>query len=66
MTTKTPGEIPLQTDKALHGGVTNEVPPNPKQTEAVRRRDDLTIRGADPKELVQPRQWSKHTGRASK
>jgi hypothetical protein len=64
MTTKP--SIPLQTDKALHGGVTNEVPPNPKQTEAVRRRNDLTIRGADPKELSPQREWSERIGRATK
>jgi hypothetical protein len=48
---KTPDQNP-QTDKALPGGVSNEIEPNRSDDEPVRRRDDLTIRGADPKEIV--------------
>ncbi|BCJ90340.1 hypothetical protein IZ6_10750 [Terrihabitans soli] len=48
---KVPDQSP-QTGKAVAGGVTNELSPDRTDSEAVRRRDDLTIRGADPKEIV--------------
>ncbi len=44
----------LETEKAIPGGVSNELKPDRGEREAVRRRDDLTIRGADPKEIDPP------------
>jgi hypothetical protein len=51
---KTPDQT-LQSGKALLGGVSNEIPPVRGDDEPVRRRDDLTIRGADPKEVLPPK-----------
>lgn len=62
---KVPEQEPRK-DQAIAGGVTNEMPPDLQDKEGVRRRDDLTIRGADPKELDPPPQMSERTGRQIK
>jgi hypothetical protein len=48
---KIPDQTP-QTDKAIPGGVSNDIAPERSDDEPVRRRDDLTIRGADPTEVL--------------
>lgn len=65
MSNKTPDQDP-SVENAIPGGVTNELPPDKGDSEGVRRRDDLTIRGADPKELDQPRQISDRADRKVK
>lgn len=62
---KVPDQNP-RTDQAIPGGVTNELTPDKNAKESVRRRDDLTIRGTDPKEVSPPPQMSEKAGRQIK
>jgi hypothetical protein len=62
---KVPDQNPRR-DQAIPGGVTNEIKPDQNAKESVRRRDDLTIRGTDPKEVETPRQMSDEADRKIK